>query len=105
MRLRAWAANCELNRNPGVPLRLRGADNWRPLLAIADDLYCGDEARAAAVALSGTEPEEDPIVLLLTAIRDVFTTRNLDRIFGVMLVEALLTPEESPWCELARRTR
>jgi hypothetical protein len=36
--LHAWAANCELNRDPEVPLRLRGADNWRPLLAIADDL-------------------------------------------------------------------
>ena len=38
--IQKWAARCNLNRNPEMPSGFRGrtADNWRPLLAIADDL-------------------------------------------------------------------
>ena len=50
-----WAARCNLNRNPEMPAGFRGrtADNWRCLVAIADDLGFGydEAARAAAVAL------------------------------------------------------
>jgi hypothetical protein len=38
-----WAARCNLNRNPEMPAGFRGrtADNWRCLVAIADDLGFG----------------------------------------------------------------
>jgi Transposase/Protein of unknown function (DUF3631) len=50
--IQKWAATCAL-REPEMPpeLRNRAADNWRVLLAIADDLGHGAAARAAAVAL------------------------------------------------------
>ena len=50
-----WAARCNLNRDPEMPAGFRGrtADNWRCLVAIADDLGFGydEAARAAAVVL------------------------------------------------------
>jgi hypothetical protein len=46
-----WAKTCSLNLDPEIPAPLcrdpRLADNSRPLLAIADDLGRGAEARAA----------------------------------------------------------
>ena len=50
----------------------RAADNWRVLLAIADDLGHGEEARAAAIALCADRPDEDPGVVFLTDVRTVF---------------------------------
>jgi hypothetical protein len=40
-------------------LRDRAADNWRPLLSIADALGHGEDARAAAIALCAKRPDED----------------------------------------------
>ena len=56
-----WAARCRLNRDPEMPpqLRDRAADNWRPLLSIADTLGHGEDARAAAIALCAKRPDED----------------------------------------------
>jgi Protein of unknown function (DUF3631) len=57
-----WATNCSLVPDPEMPpaLRNRAADNWRPLLSIADALGYAAEARTAAVAVSANRPDEDP---------------------------------------------
>ena len=48
--------------------RNRTADNWRALLAIADDLGHGDAARAAAVKMSGSRVYSEPGVALIADI-------------------------------------
>ena len=56
--IQKWAATCSLAQDPEMPpmLRNRAADNWRILLAIADDLGHGEAARSAAVALCANRP-------------------------------------------------
>ncbi len=95
---------------PSVPegLHDRAADNWEPLLAIAD-LAGGrwpERARAAALALSGGEDTDSDTlrVQLLTDIRDVFEGRNTDRISSEDLTVALVGLEERPWAEYSRGT-
>jgi len=99
--IRKWRATCLLERNPEMPpsLRNRNADNWRVLLAIADDLGHGEDARAAALELCANRPDEDPGVVLLTDIRTVFTVLGVDRITSATLVEALLKLDDGLWTE------
>jgi len=87
--------------DPPVPAALndRAADNWRPLLAIAD-LAGGDWprlAREAAIALSGQTDDEAVGVLVLADIRDIFTKEGSDRLESAALVESLAKMEERPW--------
>jgi hypothetical protein len=67
-----WSTSCVLDDNPASPLSNRRADNWRPLLAIADNLRRETAARMAAVNLSQGLPDDDLKVVLLEDIRDVF---------------------------------
>jgi putative DNA primase/helicase len=87
--------------DPAVPevLNDRAADNWRPLLAIAD-LAGGtwpEEARRAAWTLSGEEQDGAVNVELLRDIRAVFgddyAVRSAD------LVAKLIADPERPWAE------
>ena len=80
----------------------RAADNWRPLLAIAD--AAGGEwperARRAAVILSGDADESDGAsVLLLEDMRDLFAMRGIDRLKSAEVARALEVMEERPWPE------
>src|SRR6516225_7758589 len=89
-----------LNRNPEMPAGFRGrtADNWRCLVAIADDLGFGydEAARAAAVAL-GSDRQH---ITLLTDIRTLFDRHDKDRLrTKAELIPALAGPEDSPWGE------
>ena len=97
--IQKWAATCTLAREPEMPPELhnRASDNWRPLLAIADDLGHGEDARTAAIALSINRLDEDPGVILLTDIRSVFDALGVDRLTSAALVEALLALEDSLW--------
>lgn len=97
--IQKWAATCTLAREPETPPELhnRASDNWRPLLAIADDLGHGEDARTAAIALSINRLDEDPGVILLTDIRSVFDALGVDRLTSAALVEALLALEDSLW--------
>jgi hypothetical protein len=104
--IRMWEATCRLAPKPDIPsaLRHRAADNWRPLIAIGDDLGMGAEARAAAIALNANRPDEDIPVTLLNDLRKVFNALPLprwgmDRATGAYLVEALLSLEDSCWAE------
>jgi hypothetical protein len=96
--IKRWAANCKLNPDPAMPPELhnRAADNWRVLLAIADDLKHGADgvphdqvARAAAVKLNTYLLDEDPGVVALADIRFIFDERGVDRIPSKDLVAAM----------------
>lgn len=105
-----WAADhlAELHApDPDVPKELtsdRAADNWRPLLAIAD--LAGGEwperARKAALALSGAavDGEESVRELLLADIRDAFHKPDeMQSIFTQDLLDDLCGREDRPWGE------
>jgi putative DNA primase/helicase len=91
--------------NPDIPTVLndRAADNWRPLLAIAE--LAGHEwlkrARDAACLLSGDGHEAIPRnVELLADIREAFG--DLDVIRSADLVAKLTADPERPWAEWKR---
>lgn len=94
--------------DPETPSTLndRAADNWRPLLAIAD-LAGGewpDRARAAALSLSGNVDEAGSSVLiqLLDDLRELFETREVDRVASSDVAEAFGAMEDRPWSEWRR---
>jgi putative DNA primase/helicase len=99
-----WAAdnfNKLVDPDPEVPgaLNDRAADNWRPLLAIAD-LAGGtwpDDARGAALLLSGEERDGAVNVELLRDIRSAFG--DADVIRSVDLIEKLTADPERPWAD------
>ncbi len=106
-----WA---EDNRNalrgadPDIPAGLndRAADNWRPLVAIAD-LVGGEwptRARNVASLLSGDEQSEaDGVrVRLLADIRDIFAEMGADRLTSSDIVSRLAAREDRPWPELRK---
>jgi len=80
----------------------RAADNWRPLLAIADAAggQWPDRARWASIVLSGCRGESDGAsVILLEDLRHMFASRGTDRLTSDEVVHALATMEERPWPE------
>jgi putative DNA primase/helicase len=84
---------------PDIPEALndRAADNWRPLLAIAD-LAGGvwpQRAREAACVLSGEGHDTAVNVELLADIRMAFG--ETDMIRSADLVERLVADPERPW--------
>ncbi len=89
--------------DPQVPpgLNDRAADNWRPLLTIAD--AAGDSWPSQALeiidALAAQEGEEDTAgVLLLEDLRALFASRG-ERILSADLADALSAMEHRPWPE------
>jgi hypothetical protein len=91
--------------DPGVPGELhdRAADNWRVLLAIADEAG-GDwpeRARKAAVALTlaGADDAETTRIALLTDIQGAFDAKGVDRLASEDLVSYLVGLDERPWPE------
>jgi hypothetical protein len=101
-RLRFWTREVQLNTDPELPqLRNRQADNWRPLIAIADTFgpEWGRLARDAAITFARTQQDEDAAVLLLHDIRSIFDQRGVDRLSSEELVAALNDLEDSMWCE------
>jgi hypothetical protein len=99
-----WAAdNFDklVDPDPAVPESLndRAADNWRPLLAIAD-LAGGpwpERARQAACLLSGEAQDGAINVELLADIRKAMD--GADVIRSVDLVAKLIADPERPWIE------
>src|SRR5262245_10236105 len=103
-----WAAdNFEklVDPDPDIPevLNDRAADNWRPLLAIAD-LAGGrwpQQAREAACLLSGEGHESSSINLeLLADIQKAFGDK--EAMASADLVAALVADPEWPWAEWTR---
>jgi hypothetical protein len=97
-----WAREARLNLNPKMPPEVRGrdADNWRPLIAIADACSSawGTRAREAAIAFCRGRQDEDPGVLLLCDIREIFN-RGADQLASKVLVDALNAMDDAPWSE------
>jgi len=96
---------------PALPdaLNDRTADNWEPLLAIAD-LAGGDWpalAREAAVALSagGVDEEERAGVQVLADIRAVFAQQRREHLSSAQLVSFLTEPPDSRWREWGKDGR
>ncbi len=91
--------------DPDMPngLHDRAADNWRPLLAIADqaDGEWPARARRAALALSGlvTDDQESAGVLALHDLAALFEERETDQLASETIVEALVQMDERPWPE------
>jgi hypothetical protein len=100
-----WAAdNAERigRAEPDMPASLfnRAADNWRPLLAIADAAGGEWAARARRAAQSATAGDDESVrALLLADIRAIFAERTVDRLASADLVEALVAIEGRPWAE------
>lgn len=99
--IRRWAATCTLACDPAVPtqLRNRAADNWRALLAIADDLGHGDAARSAAIKMSGNRVYTEPGIALIADIMSIFDEKGVDRLTSRELVSALLDLNDGDWNE------
>jgi len=89
--------------DPGIPSSLhdRAADNWRPLLAIAE--LAGAEwlqrAREAAETLSANIEDDSARIQLLTDIYSIFESEKVDRMTSKDLVEKLVEKEDRPWPE------
>jgi hypothetical protein len=60
--------------DPKIPDELndRAADNWRPLLAIAEACSCWLEARNEALRLSAVDDDETDAIVLLRDLADLF---------------------------------
>ena len=87
--------------DPAMPERVfnREADNWRPLLAIADTAG-GDWPQRARNALAQGHAADDDgalIEILLADIRDVFAEQRTAKIFSAELAEGLKEIEGRPW--------
>jgi hypothetical protein len=98
-----WARKVKLNSDPAMPseLRNRQADNWRPLVSVADSFgpYWGKAARDTAITFSKGYRDEDIAVVLLADIRDQFNARGVDRFASADLVAALTSMDDGPWAE------
>lgn len=105
-----WAADNDegiRNAEPEMPDGVfnREADNWMPLLAIAD--LAGGEwpkrAREALMKNRGDEGEDGSrLELLLGDIRDVFINRSIIRISSAELIENLVEIVPRPWAEYGK---
>ncbi|MFC1530669.1 DUF3631 domain-containing protein [Gemmatimonadota bacterium] len=90
--------------DPCIPTGLhdREADNWRPLLAIAD-LLGGEwplRAREAATTSSEGKQESDSArEMILFDIRRLFDEHGADRMASAQIVEELARLEDRPWPE------
>lgn len=78
----------------------RQADNWEPLLAIAQVAGIEREARAAALFFLGVKESQTPIAIqMLQDIFEIFSTRNEEKMFSADLVRALVSLDDRPWGE------
>ena len=104
-----WAADHHASlgaADPAVPVSLhdRAADNWRPLLAIADVAGGAwpERARKAALSLTlaGTDAgDQSQGVMLLADLQTIYTERGTTRLPSAELCEALAKLEHRPWPE------
>ncbi|MGH7014154.1 MAG: DUF3631 domain-containing protein [Stellaceae bacterium] len=90
--------------DPAVPTNLdnRGADNWRPALAIADAAGDTWPKLAREIAAATVDADQAKRASLLADIRDIFAARNLEQIKSADLVEVLVAIEGSDWAEYGR---
>ena len=101
--IRAWARDAQLQYDPKLPkeLRNRPADNWRPLISIADSFgpTWGAKAREAAIEFSRAHHDEDAAIVLLADIRTIFNDLGIDRISSAKLVAELVGMDDALWAD------
>jgi putative DNA primase/helicase len=91
--------------DPDVPAELhdRAADNWRSLLAIADEAGGGwpERARRAAVALTaaGADDAETMCTMLLADLHELFNAEPSGVLFTAEILAALHKRDDRPWPE------
>ena len=90
--------------DPEVPpgMNDRAADNWRPLLAIADTIGGSwpKKARDALAMLTACDDGDEAVgVMLLEDIRALFKSVGKDRLPSADIVTALGKKEHRPWPE------
>jgi len=89
---------------PHLPTALsdRAADIWEPLLALADlaGSHWPETARQAAVGLSVSAQQSNPIGSLLLDIFLVFSAGKAERMFTRDLVQSLNGFSDRPWMEI-----
>ena len=78
----------------------RLSDNWRILLAIADQAGLGDVARKAATKLSQRDDEASLSTQLLVDCKTAMEAGHVDRMKSSDLVASLVEMEERPWAEM-----
>ena len=81
---------------PTIPAGLnndRAADNWMPLLAIAEICGCGNEARKAALELSGVDDDETDSIVLLADLNAMFERATQGEAATVSMSSAAMTVE------------
>jgi putative DNA primase/helicase len=95
--------------DPIVPQSLhdRAADNWRPLLAIADAAGGSwpDRAREAAAALGQGNVDEQIGIMVLEDIRAIFNDSEHNRLLSEEVIERLHQIEDRPWPEYGRQRK
>jgi hypothetical protein len=84
-----WANNIVLPHQVDTGLDNRFADNWKPLIAIADYFEQADKARSMARAMTGAAREHSEGTQLLIHIRVIFDTLGVDRIARETLLTEL----------------
>lgn len=101
-----WVADNEdaiAGRDPAIPEAVfnRDADNWEPLLSIAEVIggEVSGRARKAALAAAGAEEKADYKTLLLTDISGIFEAVGEESIPSKQLVETLCLVDDTPWGE------
>src|SRR5262249_31281196 len=95
------------NAAPALPATLhdRAADNWAPLVAIAESAGGAWPARTrkAIKALTDGAHEDDAAgVLLLQDMARLFQDQHADRLLSSALAHALATMEDRPWLEWSK---
>jgi Protein of unknown function (DUF3631) len=95
--------------DPVLPYALdgRAADNWRPLLAIADlvGAQWPKTARAIAEVSAVSAKDETAAIMLLSDIKDIFTARAVDELQSEDIIAELIKLEGRPWAEWGRNDK
>jgi hypothetical protein len=82
-------------------LQSRAADDWRPLIAVADLAGGGwpKRAREIAKAAVAADREDTVAIMLLADLKGIFDRRHADRLHSDDIVADLNAMEDRPWAE------
>lgn len=90
-----------LDPAPELPsnIRNRFADNWIPLISIADALGYGPQAREAMLKFAKEFQDADARITLLASIKKVFDSSGLDSMPSKLLLQELHALNDADWKE------
>jgi Protein of unknown function (DUF3631) len=99
-----WVADHQIQlaaHDPDMPAELgnRLADNWRPLITIADVAGGDWPERAREIARGDRVPVGELGIMLLEDIKRIFEAERVDRIPSAVLANKLVLEEDKPWVE------